>query len=125
MSVIIGSRNQSKIFSVVAVVCSVAVIAFAVCCVIETDSADENVSASKAYVSVTESNKTESRKAEEKQEEISEKNEAENTSERIVYITKTGTKYHYSYYCSDSDFYECTLEEALERGLEPCSKCVE
>lgn len=43
---------------------------------------------------------------------------------RTVYITKTGTKYHYSYFCSNTDFYECTLEQALARGLEPCKKCV-
>ncbi len=42
-----------------------------------------------------------------------------------VYITRKGTKYHYDIECGNNEFYECTLEQALDRGLEPCKRCVE
>lgn len=42
----------------------------------------------------------------------------------IIYITKTGKKYHYDDTCNGGKYYESTLEEALRRGLTPCSKCV-
>ena len=41
----------------------------------------------------------------------------------IVYITKHGKKYHVSLDCGNYEFYECTLKEAEERGLEPCQNC--
>ena len=41
-----------------------------------------------------------------------------------VYITKSGTKYHYSYTCGGNEYYKCTIEQALDRGLSPCKKCV-
>lgn len=41
-----------------------------------------------------------------------------------VYITRTGEKYHYDNSCNGGTYYEVTLQEALNMGLEPCSKCV-
>lgn len=41
-----------------------------------------------------------------------------------VYITKNGKKYHYSYTCGKGTFYECPYKEALEKGYEPCKRCV-
>ncbi len=53
--------------------------------------------------------------------------ETEQTSDHSyngkVYITRNGKKYHYSYTCGGNEYYECTLEQALERNLEPCKKC--
>lgn len=43
----------------------------------------------------------------------------------MVYITKTGKRYHYSNSCNGGTYYASTLEEALRRGLTPCQKCVE
>lgn len=43
----------------------------------------------------------------------------------IVYYTKSGKRYHYDNPCGKGTYYECTLKEALEKGLTPCGKCVE
>ncbi len=43
----------------------------------------------------------------------------------IVYITRNGEKYHLSLSCGEYEFYECTLEQALSRGLSPCKKCAQ
>lgn len=57
-------------------------------------------------------------------EEGSQDNEPENTGAVLVHITETGTKYHQAgcQYLKDSDI-EVTLEDAKDRGLEPCGKC--
>jgi hypothetical protein len=46
------------------------------------------------------------------------------TSEHIVYVTRTGKKYHEAgcSYLSDSSI-PITLEQALLEGKEPCSRC--
>ena len=43
-------------------------------------------------------------------------------AEAIVYVTRTGTKYH-THKCGNGTFYAATLSEAEARGLTPCSKC--
>ena len=43
----------------------------------------------------------------------------------IVYYTKRGKRYHYDNPCGKGTYYECTLKEALEKGLTPCGKCTE
>lgn len=43
---------------------------------------------------------------------------------KTVYITRTGKKYHYDSQCNGGTYYPATLEEALQKGLEPCGKCV-
>lgn len=43
---------------------------------------------------------------------------------RTVYYTRTGEKYHYDSNCGNGTYYPCTLQEALDKGLEPCKKCV-
>lgn len=45
--------------------------------------------------------------------------------ERTVYITQTGSRYHYDSSCNGGTYYESTLEEAQALGLTPCQKCVE
>lgn len=47
----------------------------------------------------------------------------ETTSANKIYITATGTKYHYSSTCNKGTYFESTLEEALAKGLTPCKKC--
>lgn len=41
----------------------------------------------------------------------------------VVYITKTGKKYHCNSNCGNGTYYEATLSEALAKGLTQCSKC--
>lgn len=44
--------------------------------------------------------------------------------EHIIYVTRTGQRYHYNPNCNGGTYYESTLEEAQARGLTPCKKCV-
>ncbi|MEG2001247.1 MAG: copper amine oxidase N-terminal domain-containing protein [Evtepia sp.] len=43
---------------------------------------------------------------------------------RIIYITKSGKKYHYDSTCNGGTYFESTLSAALKKGLTPCQKCV-
>lgn len=43
--------------------------------------------------------------------------------EKTVYYTETGSKYHYDSKCGRGEYFPCTLDEALDMGLEPCKKC--
>lgn len=45
------------------------------------------------------------------------------SNERTVYVTETGSKYHYDNNCGNGTYYESTLQAALNRGLTPCKKC--
>lgn len=42
---------------------------------------------------------------------------------RTVYITPTGSKYHYDNNCNGGTYIASTLGEAKSMGLEPCKKC--
>lgn len=118
-TVIAGAKSDRKLFPVISVFSAVLIIACAFMCAVEIKTPSKDESPSKAHISVTEySEISEAEEAEAGTEESAD-------SEKTVYITRTGKKYHYSLDCSDADFYECTLEQALERGLEPCGKCVQ
>lgn len=43
---------------------------------------------------------------------------------RTVYITPTGSKYHYSNNCTGGSYSPTTLDKALSMGLSPCKRCV-
>ena len=58
------------------------------------------------------------------QASVSSQSVAPQTQSRQVYYTKSGKKYHYQNPCGSGTYYPCTLNEALSRGLGPCSKCV-
>lgn len=45
-------------------------------------------------------------------------------NKEMVYYTKTGKRYHYLNKCGRGTYYECTLAEAIQKGLSPCDKCV-
>ncbi len=47
------------------------------------------------------------------------------SNNNIVYITRSGKKYHLSYTCGGNEYYECTIDQALERGLTPCKRCAQ
>lgn len=127
--VIINIGSKKKVFPILSVCCCVMIIALAFLCAVELKDNEKPQSTAqtvavlsgkseKQVVKSPAGKSTESRKTGKTQAEDSE-------ADRIVYITKTGEKYHFSYNCSDADFYECTLAEALEMGLEPCVKCAE
>lgn len=42
----------------------------------------------------------------------------------IVYITRTGKKYHYSSTCNGGKYFPVKIEDALKKGMKPCIKCV-
>lgn len=46
------------------------------------------------------------------------------TAGQTVYVTRTGSHYHYSSTCNGGTYYQSTLEEALAHNLTPCDKCV-
>lgn len=50
--------------------------------------------------------------------------EQNQVSQKTVYVTKTGKKYHYSSTCNGGKYYSSTLSGAKARGLTPCDKCV-
>lgn len=76
---------------------------------------------------VTDNKETENKETTDKgnKDNISkDKSDNSNSKEVVVFITKTGSKYHRET-CSSlrKSSIESTLEEALGKGLEPCSKC--
>ena len=48
----------------------------------------------------------------------------QSSTNKTVYITKTGKRYHYDNNCNGGTYYPSTLSEAQSRGLTPCNKCV-
>ncbi len=46
------------------------------------------------------------------------------TANEKVYYTKSGKRYHCINKCGRGTYYECTLDEAKQKGLSPCDKCV-
>lgn len=49
---------------------------------------------------------------------------ADKLRDQQIYVTRTGTHYHFSGTCNGGKYYEATLAEAMGRGLTPCDKCV-
>lgn len=49
---------------------------------------------------------------------------AEVAEHASVYITRTGSKYHYDGQCNGGTYWLVPMETALGFGLEPCDKCV-
>lgn len=45
-------------------------------------------------------------------------------AKREIYITRTGSKYHYDSTCNGGTYWPVSLETALGFNLEPCDKCV-
>lgn len=44
--------------------------------------------------------------------------------QHTVYISSSGTKYHYNKACSGGNYETCKLGEAKRRGIKPCENCV-
>ena len=62
------------------------------------------------------------RLAAEEQARLAAEEETESQGQ-VIYITPTGTRYHYDSHCNGGTYIPSTLEEALARGLTPCKKC--
>lgn len=45
-------------------------------------------------------------------------------SQRTIYITRTGSKYHYDGSCNGGTYFPVPYETAVGFGLTPCEKCV-
>lgn len=52
-------------------------------------------------------------------------NTNENDSDKIVYISASGAKYHNLKKCNNATYYQITLKDALEKGYKPCARCVD
>ena len=48
----------------------------------------------------------------------------QSSTNKTVYVTKTGKRYHYDNNCNGGTYYLSTLADALAHGLTPCNKCV-
>ena len=45
------------------------------------------------------------------------------TNSKIVYIAKTGKKYHKLSNCNNATYYEISLSDAIKEGYTPCLRC--
>lgn len=61
--------------------------------------------------------------AAEKAAQASQSASSSSENSRTVYVTPTGSKYHYSSSCNGGSYSATTLDKALARGLKPCGKC--
>lgn len=46
-----------------------------------------------------------------------------NSNSKIVYVSKTGKKYHKLSNCNSANYFEITLSEAIKEGYTPCLRC--
>ena len=51
-------------------------------------------------------------------------NRPANPNSKTVYITPTGSCYHYDPDCGGKNSYPVDLSEAKDKGYRPCKKCV-
>lgn len=63
-------------------------------------------------------------KTEKPTEKATEKVTEPKKESRTVYRTKSGEKYHYENPYGSGEYYPISLDEAIEKGYEPCEKCV-
>ena len=58
------------------------------------------------------------------QENETDKNvEKNNSNSKIVYVSKTGKKYHKISNCNSATYFEITLSDAIREGYTPCLRC--
>ncbi len=119
------SKSRAPVF--ICAVSGILVIVFSVFLLI--DRPQSNGRYVREYIPITSSEETkENQKGRKthKSEKSSERTDlTAKSDDDTVFITRNGTKYHFSIDCGDYEFYECTLRQAKERGLEPCQKCAQ
>lgn len=132
---IVSLKKKSKVLPVVCAVLATAAVALSVCSLAGVEiGGNDNMRTS--YITVgkyetaeneksTRSTRSSKALTDKAEVESSERQTANsNSNHEIVYITKSGKKYHYSSTCGKGTYYECPYEEALKKGYEPCQKCV-
>lgn len=60
---------------------------------------------------------------EEIKQESNENTVINNSNSKIVYVSKTGKKYHKLSNCNSATYYEITLSDAIKEGYTPCLRC--
>lgn len=136
VTLVISLKKNSRVLTAVCALLATAATVLAVCSLagVGTGGSDEMIT---SYVTVGKYKTTEmkkstrstknheaSSKAADTQSAEQQTASGDNANHEIVYITKNGKKYHYSYTCGKGTYYECPYKEALEKGYEPCQKCV-
>ncbi|MGN1478349.1 MAG: hypothetical protein ACI4XH_01160 [Acutalibacteraceae bacterium] len=143
ISLLFSLKTKSKSPGVICALSGLLVIVFAVLSLFNFSTDSSTANQKKYYVTVTKFESTSAKNYSERKVKTSGASddskeqpsaaESETTAgksntnqnlQKIVYITKTGKKYHYTYPCGNGTFYECSLEEAISKGLEPCKRCV-
>ena len=136
ISLLFCLKLKRKLPGVICALSGLLVIVFAVLSLFNQSGDSAHSDKQKSYVTVTKSESTSARNYSERSVRTSAKSSvtdkqsdaettsAEQSKNKTVYITKTGKKYHYTYPCGNGIFYECPLQEAINRGLEPCKRCV-
>lgn len=136
VTLVISLKKKSRVLTAVCALLATAATVLAVCSLagVGTGGSDAMIT---SYVTVGKYKTTEmkkstrstknhetSSKAADTQSAEQQTASGDNANHEIVYITKNGKKYHYSYTCGKGTYYECPYKEALEKGYEPCQKCV-
>ena len=136
VTLVISLKKKSRVLTAVCALLATAATVLAVCSLagVGTGGSDEMIT---SYVTVGKYKTTEmkkstrstknheaSSKAADTQSAEQQTASGDNANHETVYITKNGKKYHYSYTCGKGTYYECPYKEALEKGYEPCQKCV-
>lgn len=57
------------------------------------------------------------------QNKIVESEESSTSNSKIVYVSKTGKKYHKLSNCNSATYFEITLSDAIKEGYTPCLRC--
>ena len=57
------------------------------------------------------------------QNKIVESEESSSGNSKIVYVSKTGKKYHKLSNCNSATYFEITLSDAIKEGYTPCLRC--
>lgn len=83
-----------------------------------------NTSSSKKTASDSKTETSSQTKVNSKDNKSSVSKSSTSSQSATVYITKTGKKYHYSSSCNGATYYPTTIDEAVDKGLKPCDKCV-
>mgnify|MGYP003289957229 CR=1 FL=1 len=58
-----------------------------------------------------------------KEDTLESENSSSNSNSKIVYVSKSGKKYHKLSNCNSATYYEITLSEAIKEGYTPCLRC--
>lgn len=126
---IFNKIRKSVLLGNICFICFVVAFLFTGCLVLEVDKLfEKEITTQYRPVTTSHQSREESkgRPVKNRTEEKPASTTAEVTpSSDTVYITKSGSRYHLSYTCGGNEYYECTLEQALERGLTPCKKCAQ